>query len=492
MARQVFGEHGFPLGNGSNGGAGGGSFVTTPIVTGPAEALSGKAVNLSAQALSLINGGAIAWFEVTDSLGQELRAEASANAATFSVGVYGALGDVNTILVRAVDNLGNTSTVAQKIITVTDNSIPNLDAFTHNVPLSIQQQAAVLVRFSGATDPEGDTFSYSVDAENSGLIFGKSTDIAENEEILLTAPPQIMPQRPVSFRVFAIDAKGGKASVSIGTSIIGNRVPGMGGFTHNVPATVTQGSAFSVRFSGAVDPDGDALTYSIDPGDSGCTFSKGQGIAANEDVTMHVPGSVQISLPVSFTVTASDGRGGSATATVSTTILGQDTWTIMSTQNWSPPVSGTYEVDVHGGQGGGCDHTVYGYASGGTGGRAIFSKRLEAGEVFAVTVGGNGGGGRRNNFSSGCKTYGKCYDSSVYAGAGGTTSFGALASATGGSGGVCVVTSEPCLITDETSYSGQMCAFSIAHGSHGNGYGGTTNHTGGSTGPKCIIKYKGA
>lgn len=470
----------------------GGIVVSAPVITGPASVKSGSSVTLTFTAESRLIGGSIAAFRVTHPDGVEEDVPATGGAGSATVLVLGAVGMENLVRVLAVDDNGNMSLPARHAIIATDNDAPSMKEFIHTVPDNLLQDSSVSVTFSGAVDMEGDPIFYTIVPEKSGLMFSKLSPIAANEAVTMTAPKSTIAALPVTFTVRAVDDKGAYAAVSIGTSIIGNRAPGMGGFTHNVPATVTQGGAVSVRFSGAVDSDGDVLTYSIDQGSSGLTFSKSQGISANESVTMYVPGSVLASKPVSFIVTASDGRGGAATATVNTTIMGQDTWTITSTQNWSPPVSGTYEVDVHGGHGGGCDHARFGYASGGAGGRAVFNKRLEKGEIFAVTIGGSGGGGRQASFSISCHAYGGCYDSSVYAGSGGTTSFGALASATGGTGGVCVVSSEQCWITDETTYSGTQCAYSIAHGSPGNGYGGTNNYTGGSSGPKCIITYKGA
>lgn len=156
--------------------------------------------------------------------------------------------------------------------------------------------------------------------------------------------------------VEAIDSEGNRSELKTHTlTITSNNAPSMAGFTHNVPASVLQATTATIQFNGATDADGDPVTYSIDAGASGLTFSKAAAIAANENITMTVPGSVLPSKSVSFIAYAVDNKGGQTPATISLTITGQSVWefTTAGLTNWMAPESGRYEFVVVGGGGGG-------------------------------------------------------------------------------------------------------------------------------------------
>lgn len=226
----------------------------------------------------------------------------------------------------------------------------------------------------------------------------------------------------------AIDSEGNRSAVKTHTlTITSNNAPSMAGFTHTVPASVNQATTATIQFSGATDADSDPVTYSIDAGTSGLTFSKAIGIAANESVTMTVPGSVLPSKAVSFTVYAVDNKGAQTPVVINLNILGVSQWELSTVGTFSfvPPVDGTYEVIVIGAGASGLARHSSGYSggAGGAGGLACGNYALSKSNSYSVVVGQGGA------------DIGINVDSVTAGNPGGSSSFGTLLSATGGYAG---------------------------------------------------------
>jgi len=92
-------------------------------------------------------------------------------------------------------------------------------------------------------------------------------------------------------------------------TVVGNRRPEIGGFTHNVPTIAVGQQVVSVAFNGATDPDGDdaQITYRIaDP--VNLTPSKTTGIAPGESITLMFD-DVTADTTAGLTVVAVDAAG---------------------------------------------------------------------------------------------------------------------------------------------------------------------------------------
>lgn len=185
-------------------------------------------------------------------------------------------------------------------------------------------------------------------------------------------------------------------------------------------------------------------------------------------------------------------------AVVGFTTMAQASWTYTGNTTFTPTVAGTYQVEVHGGSSGnakaytwkdsynscqdsGCDYnpceaslvTQYGAA----GGKATKNTKLVKGTAYAITIGGNGA----ENFNQTKCTNAQCVRTT--SGAGGTTSFATIVSATGGS--------SASIGTRPRGNPGGCMEDTKYNGSAGTGVNGDVNTPGGSTGPKCIITFVG-
>lgn len=107
-----------------------------------------------------------------------------------------------------------------------------------------------------------------------------------------------------------------------------NEPPNMAGFTHTIPANVARGMTYTVKMSGATDPDGDPITYKFDFGTTGITATPNIGITDNQDIqftlpkdnTKYPPSSTNKTYVLSFKVIATDSLGATNQVTITTTM----------------------------------------------------------------------------------------------------------------------------------------------------------------------------
>lgn len=107
-----------------------------------------------------------------------------------------------------------------------------------------------------------------------------------------------------------------------------NEPPNMSGFTHTIPATVARGTTYTVKMSGATDPDGDPITYKFDFGATGITAMPNIGITDNQNIQFTLPkddtkyplSSTNKTYVLSFKVIATDSLGATNQVTITTTM----------------------------------------------------------------------------------------------------------------------------------------------------------------------------
>ena len=105
-----------------------------------------------------------------------------------------------------------------------------------------------------------------------------------------------------------------------------NEPPIMAGFTHTIPANVAKGTTYTIKMSGAVDPDGDPVTYKFDFGDTGIVATPNTGIIDNQNVqftlpkdnTKYPPSATNTTYVLTFKVIATDSLGATNQVTITT------------------------------------------------------------------------------------------------------------------------------------------------------------------------------
>ncbi len=166
-----------------------------------------------------------------------------------------------------------------------------------------------------ATDADGDTVAWSVSGLPSWLSFNASSHT-------ISGTPAAANRGTTGAIVISVsDGKGGISSLAGFTITVVNRVPTLSG----TPVTsVAAGSAYSFT-PGGVDADGDTLTYSITSKPGWAAFNTSTGALTGS------PASVDKGIFSDIVISASDGKGGSAS-------LASFTITVMNT---APTITGT-------------------------------------------------------------------------------------------------------------------------------------------------------
>lgn len=304
---------------------GGGTLVNTPVITGPANGQVGAQVTLSATATSNLAGGVIAQFEWTKPDGTKQTVTATNGTGSITLTVAGVVGTSVLVSVVAIDGAGNRSASASHSLAITGNAAPEVGNLNSTIPSSIRAGTTVNATVYGATDPDGQAVSYALTLPT-GMTASKTAGITDNETFTLTAGASMTTGQSVTITVRAQDTAGGETSKGFSTLITAsNSAPDMTNFVHNIPSAADLGTGTSnavftgIQFSGATDPDGDAITYSLSL-PNGFTASKTTGIANSESITLTID-SATVAGSYSITITASDPAGATATrvATVAVT-----------------------------------------------------------------------------------------------------------------------------------------------------------------------------
>ena len=141
----------------------------------------------------------------------EVEVEATDNKATYTHTFSGDIGDKKTLRVVAIDSVGNRSKETTVTATLVENTPPSLPTIT--APNEVTKNSIFTITISGSKDEDGDAVTYKI--KNKGeFSFSKSENIAENEEITVTAP-DVEEDTTFSIVVVAVDSYGLESDESI-------------------------------------------------------------------------------------------------------------------------------------------------------------------------------------------------------------------------------------------------------------------------------------
>lgn len=287
--------------------------------TGPATIESGASVEVSfAGATDPENGVCVYKLEnITGSISFSKTSGITAGEKiTLNAGAITATAPA-AFAVNATDPEGLSGTAKSFNLSVTyNNKAPVTSGISSTGATFVNAGANSNIQFYGATDPDGDTVTYTItDITPTGdiLKFNKVTGIAAYENLTITGASSVVVDTPVTFNVNAVDSKGlaGVAkSFTIPVKFI-NGVPDASSITWTGPATINAGASTSVSFAGGTDPNNDKITYNLTSG-AGLSFSKTTGITENESITMYASNTVTAETTMTVNVTATDSRGATS------------------------------------------------------------------------------------------------------------------------------------------------------------------------------------
>jgi hypothetical protein len=259
-----------------------GTYACTCSVTSAPGVVSGQLLKLNMTGASRQIGGSIASFEVTDWTNTVHNYTATSSAALSNdITATGSVGDVLTLSIVAIDDLGNRSAPVVKNINVVTNSAPT-GTITANVPTSIDTASTNnQMSFTGLVDNDGTAFTYSITSiSDSGFVVSKTTNIADGEIITATAPTLTTTEYSVTFQVKGVDSLGAETSpVTVSIPVIFSRAVGV-----VLKATGSSGPTW-----GQIDADGNDIV------NKDSTYFASHAAYALTDVT--VDGQALVKLP---------------------------------------------------------------------------------------------------------------------------------------------------------------------------------------------------
>ncbi|WP_238314456.1 Ig-like domain-containing protein, partial [Methylobacterium crusticola] len=221
------------------------------------------------------------------------------------------------------DSQGSTATAAVTgtVTPVNDAPVAIADAFT-----TAEDTPAALAVLANDRDADGDPLAVTaIDGQTiapGGTVAVANGAVTLNAAGTLTFAPAVDFNGPVSFTYTVSDGQGGSSTAVVtGTITPVNDAPVLGddGFTVPEDGAVT----FDLRANDS-DVDGDPLTVTAIDGQAiaaGTSVAVPSGtVTLNPDGTLTFVPAADATGPVGFSATVSDGRGGSATSTVTGTI----------------------------------------------------------------------------------------------------------------------------------------------------------------------------
>lgn len=169
------------------------------------------------------------------------------------------------------------------------NSKPGSEKFNHNVPKLTIPGQTYQVKFWGMTSVDMVPAEYKITEEQTGLTFSKKTGIVAMENVSMTIASSATRGSKLTFKVIAVDRN--RVETSFKLTVAVNQLPGGANITHTLPATSAGGKqiTFAITGGGTDAEDPENIKYFIDTNGTGLTFSKTEGIAKNESITVTLP-----------------------------------------------------------------------------------------------------------------------------------------------------------------------------------------------------------
>ena len=239
----------------------------------------------------------------------------------------GTAGNYQNVVISVSDG---TATASLPAFTITVSAPPNRAPTISGSPATSVQQGAPYDFQPTASDPDGDTLTFSIQNKPAWATFSTTTGRLQG------TPGAGHVGTHSNIRISVSDGKGGSASlppfsITVTAAPQANRAPTI---TGTPPTSATVGVAYTFTPS-ASDPDDDTLTFSIQNRPAWASFNTSTGRLQG------TPGEDDAGTYSNIRITVSDGKGGSASlAAFSITVAPAEP------DNRPPTISGTPPTTV--------------------------------------------------------------------------------------------------------------------------------------------------
>lgn len=213
-------------------------------------------------------------------------------------------GDLCYFTVTAKNSGGKT--VKRILAFYVTTPIDPINVTLQDLPENVEPSGQYIFHFRNIVEGN-ERFTYSINPGVSGLLFNKTNNIDEDEEVSMTVPSSVERNTFLEFEVIIHDIYGSDVKKTI--RIYVNDLPGQEDFETNLPNVAKPGSTFTVKFAGITSVNGVPAKYSIENPTSYLTFSKTADILANENVTVTVSDAAIRGDRATFTLKTKDENG---------------------------------------------------------------------------------------------------------------------------------------------------------------------------------------
>ena len=220
------------------------------------------------------------------------------NVVTYTPKANFSGSDTFTVTVSDAKGLSASQTVSVTVAAV--NDVPTFAVASQSV--STNEDTATAAITLGAADVDGDALTYTAAVPSNGTVQVSGSTVIYTPKANFNGSD--------SFVVTASDGKGGTATQTINVSVAAvNDAPVYSAPTQSVSTNEDAAKAITLA---ATDVDGDALTYTA--------AAPARGTVAVSGSTVTYTPSLNFNGTDSFVVTASDGKGGTATQTINVAV----------------------------------------------------------------------------------------------------------------------------------------------------------------------------
>lgn len=266
-----------------------------------------------------------------------------ATGGTVTASINAALQHGDTVSFDVFVSDGKEFSLGKVVVTANvEARDPDVSGLSNTLPAYVTHCQEFSFVINGATDPEGRALTHTLSAN--GLTFANN-GVANGEVINATADCVLDISQDL---IISVETSNGHKTVTTEITLdVDNKAPVITNMTDSFPASLRPDEVVTFAITGAVDPEGKTVTYTIADA-VGVSFSKTSGIVENEVVTVTTTGGAATT--AEFNIIATDGMFNAAPKAVSAGIINTapDVSSIANTLPDNVLIGDSYEFSISG------------------------------------------------------------------------------------------------------------------------------------------------
>lgn len=196
-------------------------------------------------------------------------------------------------------------------VTINQNRVPDVSNFKLVTVKYLTAGIANKATVTGVTDPDNTKVTFTVQSSLNSITFPENNgQLVPDLPFEIIVDPEAVPGQTFTLTFTFKDEDGGINTATYDGQI--NAAPEVTNLViDGLPQYVIPGNTYPIRLHGAVDPNGEGITYTMQNPVTGVSFSKTSGIAENEEISLIIAPDVTRGDTLFFTVAAVDPSNAS-------------------------------------------------------------------------------------------------------------------------------------------------------------------------------------